>query len=270
MAGTDVSPIHVPYPDTTDRELRITADACHIHLRAGAGQEWVSGTYQDPSGQRTPTLTQEGGTLVIDHVRTSRDLIGELVEGTPRFDLRLGTTPPYTLTIQAAAIQCDAELGGLPITGLAVNQQAGHSRLSFAAPNPQSMETLQLRADGADLEVHRLANAHAAAISLEGEATSYQLDFGGGALQHSTHVTISTPASSVELSVPPSTPARIASVSLLSELELGDGFSNQEGAFWTPAAAAADRPLLTIDATVEVGKLKLRLREEESAGQRIR
>jgi hypothetical protein len=37
MAGTDVRPIHVLSPDATDRELRITADACHIHLRPGAG-----------------------------------------------------------------------------------------------------------------------------------------------------------------------------------------------------------------------------------------
>jgi hypothetical protein len=91
MPTTDVSPIHVPYPDTAARVLRITADGCQLHLRSGAGAEWVAGTYQDPSGQRSPTLTQDGGTLAIDHVRTTRDVLGELVAGDPRFDLRLGT-----------------------------------------------------------------------------------------------------------------------------------------------------------------------------------
>jgi hypothetical protein len=57
MPTTDVSRIHVPYPDTAARELRITADGCHLHLQPGAGAEWVTGTYQDPSGQRSPTLT---------------------------------------------------------------------------------------------------------------------------------------------------------------------------------------------------------------------
>jgi hypothetical protein len=81
-------------------------------------------------------------------------------------------------------------------------------------------------------------------------------------------VEISTRASSVELIVPASTAARISSASLLSDLEVSDGFSQQEGAFWTPAAAAADRPLLTIDASVEVGQLKLRLNAEENSGPR--
>ena len=112
-----------------------------------------------------------------------------------------------------------------------------------------------------------MANANAAAISLKGDAASYRVDF-GGALQRSTHVQISTCASSVEITVPSSTAARISSASLLSELDVGDGFSQQENAFWTPAAAAADRPLLTIDASVEVGQLKLRLREEERSDPR--
>jgi hypothetical protein len=263
MAATDVSPIHVPYPETTDRELKITADACQLHIHPGAGEAWVSGTYQDPSGQRSPKLTRDGGTLTIDHHRTTRDVIGELVAGDPRFDLRLGTEHPYALTIQAAAIQSEAELGGLPITRLAIRQRAGQSRFNFGEANPQPAEVLQLSSQGAAVEARNLANANAAAISLEGEAANYRLDF-GGALQRSVHVQISTRASSVELSVPPSTPARIASASLLSDLEVAEGFTSQEGAFWTPAAAAADRPLLTIDASVEVGQLKLRLIEDSS------
>lgn len=56
----------------------------------------------------------------------------------------------------------------------------------------------------------------------------------GGRLQRSTQVAISTRASSVELTVPASTPARIASASLLTDLDVGDGFTRQDGAFWTP------------------------------------
>lgn len=269
MAATEVSPIHVPYSDAADREIRITADACHLHLQPGHAEEWVSGSYQDPSGQRSPTLRLDDGTLMIDHVRTVRDPIGELVAGDPVFDLGLGTGQAYALTIQAAAIECDAELGGLPISRLAVNQRAGHSRLNFNQPNRQPVDLLQLSAQGAALEARNLANANAAAISLEGEAATYRLDF-GGAVQRSAQVRISTSASSVEIVVPRSTAARIASASLLGDLEVGDGFSEQDGVFWTPAAAATDRPLLRIDASVEVGQLKLRMAEEERAGRRTR
>jgi hypothetical protein len=202
--------------------------------------------------------------MVIVGTQDAVDLLfGTTVAGRPL----LGTGQPYALTIQAAAIQSDAELGGLPITRLAVTQRAGQSRLNFSVANPQSAELLQLNAEGATVEAGNLANANAAAISLKGDAASYRVDF-GGALQRSTHVEISTRASSVELIVPASTAARISSASLLSDLEVSDGFSQQEGAFWTPAAAAADRPLLTIDASVEVGQLKLRLNAEENSGPR--
>jgi hypothetical protein len=49
---------------------------------------------------------------------------------------------------------------------------------------------------------------------------------------------ISTRASSVKLIVSPSTAARITSASPLSDLDVGDGFNEQEGVFWTPAAWA--------------------------------
>ena len=143
MTATDVRPIHVPYPDTTARELRITADGCRLHIRPGAAEEWVSGTYQDPSGQRSPRFTDDGGRL-----------------------------------------------------------------------------------------------------------------------QRSTQVAIAARASSVELVVPSSTPARITLAPMLSDLDVGDGFSRRNGDVYTTAAAATDRPLLTIDASVEVGRLKLRLRKE--------
>jgi hypothetical protein len=185
---------------------------------------------------------------------------GRAGRGDPRFDLQLGTAQPYALTIDAAAIQSDAELGGLPVTRLTINHKAGRSRLSFGRSNPRSVELVRLSAEGATVEAGNLAHANAAAIVLQGDAASYRLDF-GGALQHSTQVEISTRASSVELIVPASTPARIASASLLGDLDVGDGFSSQDGVFWTPAATATDRPLLTIDASVEVGQLKLRLRE---------
>lgn len=143
MAPTDVRTIHVPYPEATDRELRITADACHIHLQPGAGEEWVSGTYQDPSGQRSPTLTMDGGTLTIDHHRTTRDLTGELVAGDPVFDLLLGTRQPYALTIQAAAIQSDAPGGRRrPTDNLppVIGPGAGRGLLLLAYRSPSPAE----------------------------------------------------------------------------------------------------------------------------------
>lgn len=195
MAPTDITPIHVPYPEAPDLELKIIADGCHIDIKPEAANDWVSGTYQDPSGQRSPRITQDGGTLTIDHARTTTNVVGELTAGTPRFDLVLGTGQPYALTIQAAAIESYAELAGLPITRLVINQRAGQSRISFGQANPQPAELLHISAQGATIETRNLANANAAAISLDGDATRYLVDF-GGELQRNTHAAVSARASS--------------------------------------------------------------------------
>jgi hypothetical protein len=114
-----------------------------------------------------------------------------------------GHRQPYALTIRAAAIQSDAELGGLPLSRLAIRQKAGRNHLTFGQANPQSVELLQPSAEAATVEAGNLANANAAAISLKGDAASYRLDF-GGALQCRTRVAISTRASSVEITMPAS------------------------------------------------------------------
>jgi hypothetical protein len=58
VGPADVTPVHVRYPDATDPRIRIVADGCQIRVRPGEGEEWVSGTYQDPSGQRSAKLDE--------------------------------------------------------------------------------------------------------------------------------------------------------------------------------------------------------------------
>jgi transposase InsO family protein len=58
--------------------------------RTWGADDWASGTYRDPSGQRSPRITQDGGALTIDHDRTTTNLAGDLIAGTPRFGLMLG------------------------------------------------------------------------------------------------------------------------------------------------------------------------------------
>jgi hypothetical protein len=41
-------------------------------------------------------------------------------------------------------------------------------------------------------------------------------------------------------------------------VDVGDGFTKREGAFWTEAWSAGDKPLLTIRAGVRLGALQLR------------
>lgn len=70
---------------------------------------------------------------------------------------------------------------------------------------------------------------------------------------------ISTAVSSVEISVPAATAARIYPESLMGGLDVGDGFMKKEGAFWTEAALAGETPALAIHTNVALGALRLRV-----------
>lgn len=257
MSETAITPINIPYTEMLDRHLRVSVGACRLTIVPGGADVWVAGTYRDPSGRMPLRITQEGSTVRIEHLRDVTGLIG-LFTGVPELALSLGTRQPFRLTLEAGASQNSLDLGGIPLTRLVVKQGAGASTIDFSAPNPVVMNLLQVGVGAAGVDARRLANANANTMTLEAGATGYTFDF-GGALQRDTYVKISTGVSSVEISVPATTAARIASESVLSHLGIGDGFTRKDGAFCTPAALEGKTPLLTIEAAVALGLLELRL-----------
>jgi hypothetical protein len=162
------------------------------------------------------------------------------------------------LTIEAGASETDLDLGGLPISRLEVKQGAGKYRIDFSAPNPQVMSLFDLDAGAGDIELSHLVNANFAEMSIDGGAAAYRLDF-SGTPQRDAYVKISTGVSSVEIRVPASTAAKISTESVLGSIEIGDGFMKKEGAFWTEAALAGKRPVLTIRTSVALGSLRLQV-----------
>jgi hypothetical protein len=65
--------------------------------------------------------------------------------------------------------------------------------------------------------------------------------------------------SSVEITIPSSTAAKVKSETVLGSVDVGDGFMKKEGAFWNEAALASSGPVLNINATVALGAVRLRL-----------
>jgi hypothetical protein len=119
------------------------------------------------------------------------------------------------------------------------------------------MSLLDLDAGAVSIEMKNLANANFAEMSIDGGAAAYKFDF-GGTLQRDAHVKISTGMSSVEIHVPASTAAKITTESVLGGLNVGDGFTKREGAFWTRAALDGKTPVLTIHASITLGGLNIR------------
>jgi hypothetical protein len=108
-----------------------------------------------------------------------------------------------------------------------------------------------------------LANANFAEMTLEGGAAGYELDF-GGVLRRDALVKINAAVSSVELTVPASTPVKMSGEAVMGGIDTGDGFMKKEGAWWNEAALSGQTPCLTINARMTMGSV--RLEQSKAAG----
>jgi hypothetical protein len=254
MADTS---INVAYPAAEDLRLRIALGACRFEAKSSDGEVWVTGACHDPTDQRSPRVLEEGGSVTITETEPSFERIPAVFGGVPRYELELGKERPFTLTIETGASEFDLDLGGVPLRSLVVRQGAGRFKVNFSAPNPEPMGLLEISSGAAAIELENLANANFSEMRLSGGAAGYELDF-GGTLSRGAEVKVETGLSGVDIRIPATTAAKIVAETTLGSVDVGDGFTKEEGAFWTEAGRAHTGPLLTIRAGVRLGALKLR------------
>jgi hypothetical protein len=251
--------INVAYPEAADKHLKISLGACRLTVKPGDGEAWVTGTYQDPpSGSLPSKIDRQGSTVHITQDYHSIYPFG-LFGKYPRIDLALGKAQPYVLTLELGASDNNFDLGGAPLTRLAVKQGAGKAEFDFSAPNPQPMSLLKVEAGAVGLEMKNLANANFAEMSIDGGAAGYKFDF-GGTLQRDAHVKLTAGVTGVEIVVPATTAAKITTETVMGGLNIGDGFTKKDGAFWTEAALKGQTPVLTMEANVSLGGLTIKTR----------
>jgi hypothetical protein len=251
------TPIRVAYPAADDLHLRIALGACRLTARPAGGEEWVAGTYHDPTDNRPLRIIEEEAGATITEAQPSFGRLPAVLGGATRYELGLGKKRPFALTIETGASDFDLDLGGIPLSRLMVRQGAGKFELDFSQPSPGRMELLDVSTGAADIELENLANANFSEMRLSGGAASYDLDF-GGTLSHDAEVSIETGVSAVKVSVPASTAATVAAETTLGSVDVGDGFTKKEGVFLTESAVSGGGPVLRIRAGVRLGSLQLR------------
>jgi hypothetical protein len=251
------TPIHVAYPALGNTHLRIALGACRFKARPGQGEEWVAGTYNDPTDRRPLRIIEEEASVTITEAEPSFERIPAVFGGVPRYEVELGKKRPFALTIETGASDFELDLGGIPLSRLMVRQGAGKFELGFPQPNPEPMELIDVSTGAAGIELENLANANFSEMRLSGGAATYELDF-GGVLLREAWVSIETGLSGVVVSVPTSTAASVAAETTLGSVDVGDGFMKREGTFLTEAALKGDDPVLRIRAGVRLGSLQLR------------
>src|SRR5215218_7486312 len=216
-------PIKVAYPATEDLHLRVALAACHFKAEPGEAEAWITGACHDPTGKRPPRIVEEGGAVRISEGGPSFEHIPAVFGGVPRYELELGKGRPFALTIETGASEFEIDLGGVPVSSM---------------------------------ELENLANANFSEMRLSGGAAGYELDF-GGTLLRDAEAKIEAGLSRVEIKIPASTAAKIVAETTLGKVDVEDGFTKREGAFWTEAGMTGKRPLLTIRAGVRLGSLQL-------------
>lgn len=251
------TPINVEYPEAEELRLRVALGACRFRGVPGEGGGWIGGAHHDPGGRRTPEISHDGGTVGISEGEYTWERMTGFLGGVPRYDLSFGKGRPFELVVETGASEFELDLGGVPVSRMVVRQGAGSFGLEFSAPNPEPMSLLEISSGAAGIELENLANANFAEMRLTGGAAGYELDFGGD-LRRDAEAKIEAGLSAVEISVPASTPTRVTTETTLGGLDVGDGFTKRDGAFWTEAGAAGGTPLLKIHVGVRLGSVQLR------------
>lgn len=247
--------IHVPFPEVALPELHLALAACQLNLQPGHGETWVTGTYDDLAGSLPLKIQQNGSILNI----TQREILAEGLRIKSRLaplDLMVSGSQPFGLILEGGLLESRMDLSGLPLTRLEVKPGKGSQEVLFNAPNPERMQSMNLRVGAARLELRGLGNANFANLHLDGGQADCLLDF-SGRLRYPAQARLTIPEGSLEIHVPTETPTRLA-IETFGTMSIGEGFKRQGGVLLNPAALAGQTPIVSIKATLLMGSVRLR------------
>jgi len=255
MAEPSTIDINIPFPDTRGLELQVAVGACRLRITPGEGDDWVSGRYEDKSGAVPLTISREGGVVRISQ---DADISGaiDLARESATLDLALGKAKSFVLSVDTGGGGAELELGAIPLARLRTRIGAGTCMIRLSEPNLVEMRLMEVSSGMASAELYGLANTNASEILLDSGAGTLKADF-SGELSRESSARVTGSAGTVTVVVPSDLAARISTSTTLGSLNIGDGFTKREGAFWTEAGNTGDGPLLRIEATVRLGKLTI-------------
>lgn len=247
MSQVEYNYIRIPYPKdpgVTDLHFKILVPTCSLVIAPGIGKSWVTGRYSDPKAVAQISTHVSGNTGQIS-------TIGAFAYRTPKKylpDMRLsfGRLRPFSMLISAGDLCDQLDFGGLPLTGLEIKFGANNQEINFSYENPQTLSQMKIEAGDGTVNIENLANAHAAEIRLNGDATHYQLNF-CGELKQNTNLSIGTSVASVVISVAAATAIKISSRNALPS-SLASDFTFSDGFALNSAARDEKEPLFTIHA----------------------
>lgn len=238
---TNTTAFSVP-ASASNLNLHLILSACNLNVEPAAGVTWISGGVEGNGGGKPLRVAQDGGKIRIVQNLTLRQLKG----GNARdYSFTLGKPKPFGLTVDVSAANSKLELGGLPLTRLALEQAAANQVVTFSTPNPVPLQEFTAQCLAANLVLTRLLDANFTSLQLTAGTSSCVLVC-GGELRHDVEIAISTLMSSIVLEVPATVPTVCRVDAKLGSMELGDGFDRRGAVIGNAAGLAGGSPCLTI------------------------
>jgi hypothetical protein len=253
-----VQPISIAFPGdaSTRPRLRLTLAPIRLRISAADQEEWLVGSFTDPTGQMPLNVQTDGANL---RITSSKHVTAFRRFKAPVLELKVSTRRPFALSMDlGASDQTEVDLGGLPITETDIKVGAGQAKFTFSKPNPHEMDTFSLKAGAVEMSLSGLGNSNARKVDIDGGAASVNIDF-GGPLGRDMDAGIRTGMASTEIVVPKTTAARIRTKTALAGVKVGDGFTVKDGAYSTLALLGGQQPVLTIDLQSALGSVSLKM-----------
>lgn len=185
----------------------------------------------------------------VDKIRWDRS-----VKVRNEWQLEFSDQIPLGMDMAVGASSGTLELGGLRLTRLKLEAGAADMAVRFGAPNPDRLESLDVRSGAARLDLIELGNANMEELRFDGGLGTYTFDF-GGAWQRSATARILAGASRVELRVPKDIGVRVCP----GDLRRGDygGLTQSGECFVNDLYDSADVQL-DIDLDLGLGQLQVK------------
>lgn len=246
----------VSLDDAESAEVLLRFGAANFHLKPGA-TELLEGEvtynvdelepdteYSSSAGKARVEISPQGEIRRLPTERVRND-----------WEVWLTKQIPLSLRIEAGAFSGDFELSGLRLEDLEMRTGAARTTVSFAEPNPQGLERIEIETGASEFDILGLGYANFEEMTFKSGLGRYTLDF-AGALNRSAQVRIETGVSQVTITVPESTGTKVILEEGVSETDIY-GFRRLEEKEYVNDAFQEAENTLVIRIRMGLGSLTL-------------
>lgn len=240
-----------PLADVKVTQLMFNMGAGSLDLSGGA-EKLVEGTIRYNVKDWDPKVNRTAQVLSITQLEQTKITGIPTKEVINEWKLKVNDNIPVQLQVNAGAYKGTLDLSGLRLQHLEITDGASQSKVFFNTPNREKMDLLSYKTGASSVELTGLANANFKAMTFDGGAGSFTLDFSGSLMQPAD-VSVKTGVSNLVIIIPAGMSAKVISSGAISNITT-EGTWTVNGETYQ---ASGEGNLLSIRLETGVGNVRL-------------